>query len=82
MIRVHERCRISDNAWFKSVMMFDKVIDNTDSMMDPFLCAAACSYICSKNFDQKYLYATTFLKGCEMTKDGFRVIIISYDELI
>ena len=48
LLRVHERCRISDHAWFKSVIMFDKV---SDLSMDPTLCAAACSYICSKNFD-------------------------------
>ena len=62
--------------------MFDKVFQNTYSAMDPHLCAATCSYICSKNFDPKYLYAETFLKGCQMTKDGYRVINFTYEELI
>jgi hypothetical protein len=36
---------------------------------DPNLVAASCLYLCSKNFDPKYLYARTFLQGCEMTSD-------------
>lgn len=72
LLRVQERCRISDAAWFKAVKMFDRVFEEISKGncpdMNPFFIAATSIYMTSKFLDDKYLYASMFSSGVNMTK--------------
>ena len=64
LLRVQERCRISDAAWFKAVKIFDRVFEEISKgncpNMNPFFIAATSIYMSSKFLDDKYLYASMF----------------------
>ena len=73
MVRLAERCRMSDLSWFKGVTLFDRVAHHVFDPIDInsyFKIAAVCLYICSKNFDDKYLYANMLIEGIKLTKLG------------
>lgn len=82
MIRLQERCRISDHSWFKAVRVFDRTVQDVQPC-DYFSVAACCLYLCSKFFDHKYLYAEMFLKGVELTKlPGQTVLELTRQQLL
>lgn len=72
LIRLQERCRISDKAWFKAVTIFDQVQDQIkeEDFNSLYIIAGTSLYLCSKNFDAKYLYAHMFIEGIRLTKIG------------
>ena len=66
LVRLAERCKISDLSWFKAVAIFDRVVhqlDKTKEFNFHYKVAGVCLYLCSKNFDSKYLYLSMFKEG-------------------
>jgi hypothetical protein len=49
LLRVQERCKISDIAFYRALTMFDKVCETlADAKNDPFEISATCLYLSSK----------------------------------
>lgn len=67
-MRLAERCRISDEAYFKAVALFDSVV--TRSRENPYHLAIICLYMFSKFLDLKYLDVKTLIKGISLTSNN------------
>ena len=53
--------------------LFDRVfhkLDNSNEFNGAIKVAAVCLFLCSKNFDSRYLYASMFIEGMKMTTIG------------
>ena len=66
LVKVAERCRISDAAWHRAVMLLDR----SHFRVNQYHKAAASLYLCSKFQDEKYLVADVFLEGVLLTKSN------------
>lgn len=74
LMRLQERCRISDLSWFRAVALFDKVLTKIKEDQYqicnhlPHHIAAVCLYMMSKFNDPKYLVIEIFIKGFNLTE--------------
>ena len=75
MLRLQERCRISDDCWFRAVLLLDRMLalldaetDETQNMQSHvYHTAAVCLYMFSKMYDDKYLTVNVLIQGVETT---------------
>lgn len=88
LIRLAERCKISDKSWFKAVTVFDEVVHQFEDMSEfnaHFKVAGVALYLCSKCFDDKYLYLSMFKEGVKLTrigKENDHSIIVEEDTIL